>query len=66
MEAVAVIGLETLLGARGKEAVKEVSVVDEYVQETFRFLPPYTMEPHGSISSGINWADSSIPYSTII
>ena len=24
------------------------------------------MEPHGSISSGINWDDGSIPYSTII
>jgi len=44
MEAVAVIDLETLLGGRGKEVVKEVSVVGEYVQETFRYLPPYTMD----------------------
>jgi len=66
MEAVAVIDLEPLLGARGKEVVKEVSVVGKYVQETFRFLPPYTMEFHGSISSGINWDDDSIPYSTTI
>jgi len=65
MEAVAVIDLETLYGAHGEEAIKEVSVVGEYVQEKFRFLPPYTMEHHGSTSSGINLDDGSFPYSTI-
>ena len=54
MEAVAVIDLETLNGAQGEEVVKEDSVVGKYVQETLRFLPPYTMEPHESTSSGIN------------
>jgi len=54
MEAVAVIVLETLNGAQGEEVVKEDFVEGEYVQETFRFLPPYTMQPHGSTSSGIN------------
>jgi len=52
MEAVAVSVLETLYGAHGEEVVKEVSVVGEYVQETFRFLPPYAMEPHGSNLQG--------------
>jgi hypothetical protein len=66
MEYVAVIDLETLNGAHGEEVIKEVSVVGEYVQETFRFLSPYTMERHGTTSSGINWDDGSIPYSTII
>jgi len=66
MEAVAVIDLETLNEAHGEEVSKEVSVVGEYVQETFRFLPPYIMVLHGSTSSGINWDDGSIPYSTII
>jgi len=61
MEAVAVIDLETLNGAHGEEVIKEFSVVGKYVQETFRFLPPYTMEPHGSTSRGINWDDGSIP-----
>ena len=42
------------------------SVVGKYVQEIFRFLPPYIMEPNGSISSGIYWDDGSIPYSTIV
>jgi len=32
MEAVAFNDLETLLGARGKKVVKEVSMVGEYVQ----------------------------------
>ena len=54
METAAVIVIETLNGAHGEEVVKEVSVVGEYVQETFRFLIPYTMERHGSTSSGIN------------
>jgi hypothetical protein len=58
MEAIAVIDLETLLGADGEEVVKEVFVFGKYVQDTFRFLPPYTMEPHGSTSSGINWDDA--------
>jgi len=46
--------------------IRGVSVVVEYAQETFLFLPPYTMEHHGSTSSAINWDDDSIPYSTII
>jgi len=66
MEAVAVIDLETLYGAHGDEVIKEVSVVGEYVQEIFRFLPPFSMEAHGSTSSAINWDNGSIPYSTII
>jgi len=55
MEAVAVIDLENVNGVHGEEVVKEVSVVGEYVQDIFRFLPPYTMEPHGSTSSGLTW-----------
>jgi len=35
--------LETLFSAHGENVVKEVSVVAEYVQETFLFLPPYTI-----------------------
>jgi hypothetical protein len=46
--------------------VKEVSVVGKYAQEIIRFLAPYAMEPDGSTSSGINWNDGSILYSSII
>jgi len=66
MEAIAIIDLETLYGAHGEEVIKEIAVVGKYVQETFRFLPPYIMEAHGSISSGINYDDGAIPYSTIV
>jgi hypothetical protein len=66
MVAVAIIDLERLLGTHAEEVVKDVFVVGEYVQETFRFLLRYTMEIHGSNCSGINWDDSSILYSTII
>jgi len=65
MNVVADIDLETLYGAHGEEVIKDVSVVGEYVRETFRFPPPYTMEPHGSTSSGFN-CYGFIPYSTII
>jgi hypothetical protein len=66
MEAIAVIDLETLTGAHGEQVLKKVFVVGKYVQETFRFLPPYTMEPHASTSSGINTNDGSILYSSLI
>jgi hypothetical protein len=65
MEAIAVIDLETLTRVHG-EVLKEFSVVGKYAQETFRFLPPYTMEPHGSTSSGINWNDGSALYSSLV
>jgi len=43
-----VIDYESLYGAHGEEVLKEVSVADKNVEETYRFVPPYTMEPHGS------------------
>jgi hypothetical protein len=65
MDAIAVVDLETLTGSHGEEVVKEVSVVGKYDQETFRFLPPCTMQLHGLASSGINWDDGSISSSSL-
>lgn len=61
----AVIDYESLIGAYGEEVIKELSVASEGVLETFRFLSPYCMNPHGSDSSGISWDDGNIPYSSI-
>jgi hypothetical protein len=60
-----VINYEVLLGAHGEEVIKEVSVSAEDVHETFRFLPPYTMNDHSSEDNGLSWNDGIIPYSSI-
>jgi hypothetical protein len=60
-----VIDYEYLLGARGEKVIKEVSVASENVLETFRFLPPYSLN-HSSEKNGISWSDGIIPYSSIL
>jgi len=60
-----VIDYEYLSGAHGEEVIKEVSVASENVLETFRFLPPYSMDPHGSDQSGITWDVGIIAYSSL-
>jgi len=45
--------------------MKDVSVASENVLDTFRFLPPYSMNPHGSDQSGISWDDGIIAYSSL-
>jgi hypothetical protein len=61
-----VMDYEYLTGARGEEVPKEVSVASENVIDTFRFLTPYSMNPHSSESSSLSWDDGFIPYSSII
>ena len=58
-----VIDYEYLPGAHGEEVIKEVSVASENVLETFRFLTPYSMGPHGYDQSGISRDDGIIAYS---
>jgi len=53
MEAVAITDLETLYGAHREEVVKEVSVVDEYVQEIFRFHPHTPWSPMDQFRQGL-------------
>jgi hypothetical protein len=48
----AVIDYKYLTGAHGEPVVNELSVAAEDVLETFRFLPPYPMDPHGSKENG--------------
>jgi len=60
-----VIDYEYLTGARGETVLKEVSVAAENVIDTFRFLPPYSMNPHSSPTSGLSWEDGLIPYSSL-
>jgi len=49
-----VIDYEYLTGARGETVLKEVSVAAENFIDTFRFLPPYSMNPHSSPTSGLS------------
>jgi len=47
-----VIDYEYLLGTHGEEVMKELSVASTDVRETFRFLPPYRMDPIATIKTG--------------
>jgi hypothetical protein len=53
------------MGARGKEVPKEVAVASENSIETFCFLPPYSMNPHSSPTSGLSWEGGIIPNSSL-
>jgi hypothetical protein len=61
----AVIDYEVLLGAHLEEVIKEISVASEDALETFRFLPPYSMNNHSSKVNGLSWDDGIIPYSSL-
>ena len=60
-----VIDYEYLSVAEGEEVIKELSVASENVHETFRFLPPYVMDPHSSDQNSICWDDGSTAYSSL-
>ena len=57
-----VIDYEYLSGAHCEEVNKEISVASENALETFRFLPPYCVDPHRYDQSGISWHDGIIAY----
>ena len=48
-----VIDYEYLSGAHCEEVMKVLSVASENVRETFRFLPPYSMDAHSSDQNGL-------------
>jgi hypothetical protein len=60
-----VIDYKYLLGTHGEEEIKELSVVSTDVRETFRFLPPYRMDPHSNDQNGLCWDDESIAYGSL-
>jgi hypothetical protein len=62
----AVIDYEYLTGARGEEVPKEIAVASEDSIESFRFLGPYSMNPHASPTYGLTWDDGVIPYSSLV
>ena len=61
----AVIDYEYVIGTHNEEVIKELSVASTDVQETFRFLPPYRMDPHSNDQNGLCWDDGSIPYGSL-
>jgi hypothetical protein len=60
-----VIDYEYLTGARGEDVPKDVPVASENVIDTFRFLLPYSMNPHSSERSGLTWDEEIISYSSL-
>jgi len=42
--------------------VKELSVADKNMVDSFRFKSPYSMTSHGSDENGLNWEDGHIAY----
>jgi len=62
MESICVIDYETLRGAQNGEIVKEISVADKNVLETFHFKSPYIMKAHCYEENGIAWADGQLEY----
>ena len=54
-----------MTGANNEEVIKELSVASTDVRETFRFLPPYRMDPHSNDQNGLCWDDGSIPYGSL-
>jgi len=54
-----VIDYEYLLGTHGEEVIKELSVSYTDVRDTFRFLPPYRMDPHSKDQNGLCRDDGS-------
>jgi hypothetical protein len=61
-----VIDYKYLAGARGEEVPKEIAIASEDSIESFRFLPPYSMNPHAFPTSGFTWDDGVIPYSSLV
>jgi hypothetical protein len=57
----ATIDIEFLQG-RDERVIKEVAIISDDVLQSFLFLAPYPMDPHGSKESGLNWSDGQIPY----
>ena len=56
------IDYEQLSGTRNETIIKELFIAGENVLETFQFLSPYTMRPHGDTENGLNRDDGHIPY----
>ena len=57
-----VIDFEVLHGRQNEEIVKEVSVANEKVIETFHFKSPYPMTTHGCEENGLSWTDGQLDY----
>ena len=57
-----VIDYEQISGTQNETIIKELSIVGDKVLETFQFLTPYAMRPHGDSENGLNCDDWHIPY----
>jgi hypothetical protein len=54
-----------LVQGNGELVIKELAVDSDGVIQTSLFSPPYSMAPHGSAESGLNWNDGHIPYAQV-
>ena len=56
-----VIDFEYVKGRKNEMVVKELTGAAKNVYDSFRFMCPYIMMPHGS-ENGLNWEDGHIDY----
>jgi hypothetical protein len=56
-----VIFYEQLSETQNETIIKELSIAGENVLETFQYLSPYDMRPHGDSENGLNLDDGYIP-----
>jgi len=60
-----VIDYEQLSGTQNETIIKEMSIAGDNVLESFQFLSPKVMRPHGNTENGLNWDDGHIPYNQL-
>ena len=61
----AIVDFEQLRGTHNETVVKELSIAGRNVLETFQFLSPYAIRPHGHGENGLNLDDGHIPYNKL-
>jgi hypothetical protein len=59
------IDYEQLRGTENATIIKELSIAGENTLETFQFMSPYAMRPHGDSNYGLNWDDGHMPYNQL-
>ena len=62
----AAIGYEQLSGTQNETIIKELSFAGENVLETFQFLIPYAMRPHGDTEKIQIWTIGISPKSIVL
>ena len=60
-----IVDYEYLTGSQNETVIKDLSIANENVFETFHFQSPYAMRPRGDEENGLNWDDGHIAYNQL-